>query len=80
MTAAPIELASPELIAKYEPVIGLEVHCQLATRTKNILRLPGGLRCVAKIRTFVRFALRFPARFRAESRGCRARAQSRGLR
>jgi aspartyl-tRNA(Asn)/glutamyl-tRNA(Gln) amidotransferase subunit B len=34
MTAAPIELASPEQIAKYEPVIGLEVHCQLATRTK----------------------------------------------
>jgi aspartyl-tRNA(Asn)/glutamyl-tRNA(Gln) amidotransferase subunit B len=32
--AAPIELASPEQIAKYEPVIGLEVHCQLATRTK----------------------------------------------
>lgn len=28
------ELAPPELIAKYEPVIGLEVHCQLATRTK----------------------------------------------
>ncbi|HEY4089171.1 MAG TPA: Asp-tRNA(Asn)/Glu-tRNA(Gln) amidotransferase subunit GatB [Bryobacteraceae bacterium] len=34
MTAAPIELASPEQIAKYEPVIGLEVHCQLGTRTK----------------------------------------------
>ena len=34
MMAAPIELASPEQIAKYEPVIGLEVHCQLATRTK----------------------------------------------
>ncbi len=24
----------PELVAKYEPVIGLEVHCQLLTRTK----------------------------------------------
>jgi aspartyl-tRNA(Asn)/glutamyl-tRNA(Gln) amidotransferase subunit B len=34
MTAAPIELASPEQIARYEPVIGLEVHCQLGTRTK----------------------------------------------
>src|SRR3569833_2977855 len=34
MMAASIELASPEQIAKYEPVIGLEVHCQLGTRTK----------------------------------------------
>jgi aspartyl-tRNA(Asn)/glutamyl-tRNA(Gln) amidotransferase subunit B len=29
-----MELASPDQIAKYEVVIGLEVHCQLATRTK----------------------------------------------
>src|SRR3954467_8444930 len=34
MTATQTELAPPEIIAKYEPVIGLEVHCQLATRTK----------------------------------------------
>ncbi|MFM2124482.1 MAG: glutamyl-tRNA(Gln) amidotransferase, subunit, partial [Acidobacteriota bacterium] len=29
-------LATPDasVIARYEPVIGLEVHCQLATRTK----------------------------------------------
>src|SRR5471030_1414820 len=29
-----MHLASPEQIAKYEPVIGLEVHVQLGTRTK----------------------------------------------
>jgi len=29
-----IDLAPADLIAKYEPVIGLEVHVQLGTRTK----------------------------------------------
>src|SRR6202453_882823 len=34
MSSSLMNLASPEIIAKYEPVIGLEVHVQLATRTK----------------------------------------------
>lgn len=40
MLAAPTELATPDLIAKYEPVIGLEIHCQLATRTKIFCGCP----------------------------------------
>ena len=35
-----VELAPPELIAKYEPVIGLEVHVQLGTRTKIFCGCP----------------------------------------
>ena len=37
-----MDLAPPEFIAKYEPVIGLEVHVQLGTRTKIFCGCPTG--------------------------------------
>jgi aspartyl-tRNA(Asn)/glutamyl-tRNA(Gln) amidotransferase subunit B len=37
-----LELATPEQIARYEPVIGLEVHVQLSTATKIFCGCPTG--------------------------------------
>ncbi len=40
MSSSVLDLATPDLIARYEPVIGLEVHVQLSTATKIFCGCP----------------------------------------
>lgn len=40
MSSSVLDLATPDLIARYEPVIGLEVHAQLSTATKIFCGCP----------------------------------------
>ena len=41
-------LAPAEVIEKYEPVIGLEVHVQLVDANQNLLRVPDRFRRAAE--------------------------------
>jgi aspartyl-tRNA(Asn)/glutamyl-tRNA(Gln) amidotransferase subunit B len=42
VSSSVLDLATPDLIARYEPVIGLEVHVQISTATKIFCGCPTG--------------------------------------
>src|SRR5271169_7177084 len=42
MSSSVIGLVLPEVLARYEPVVGLEIHVQLATATKIFCGCPTG--------------------------------------
>ena len=57
-----MDIAPPELVVKYEVVIGLEVHVQLAYTHQDLLWLPHKLWRVSEPRMSVRCVWGFPAR------------------
>ena len=62
MPAAFARLATPEEIARYEPVIGLEVHVQLATATKIFCSCPTSFGAQLKLSANSYQPLRSPVR------------------
>ncbi len=58
----PAAALAPEILAKYEPVIGLEVHVQLLTTTKAFPRLPQPFRNSPSLNTNILPRLPGPAR------------------
>ena len=68
---------SPEVLAKYEPVIGLEVHVQLATRTKIFCSVSDELRSASKPERLPRLSGSARRLAGAEQAGCGHGDQSR---